>query len=133
MIRHDMDDISDEVFEKACRTVFAEPPVDDLYFEKFEAADEVFDDIVNPCNEYIINYIKENFLNEFIAFDIATCYNMNAMWDEPFETQINSAIEDLSQLRVSDCDKSKVISILESKYKLRVKNESPIDIEDIKD
>jgi hypothetical protein len=105
MIRHDMDDISDEVF----------------------------DDIVNPCNEYIINYIKENFLNEFIAFDIATCYNMNAMWDEPFETQINSAIEDLSQLRVSDCDKSKVISILESKYKLRVKNESPIDIEDIKD
>ena len=87
----------------------------------------------NPCNEYIINYIKENFLNEFIAFDIATCYNMNAMWDEPFETQINSAIEDLSQLRVSDCDKSKVISILESKYKLRVKNESPIDIEDIKD
>ena len=34
MIRHDMDDISDEVF----------------------------DDIVNPCNEYIINYIKENFL-----------------------------------------------------------------------
>lgn len=105
MIRHDRDDISDEVFY----------------------------DIVNPCNEYIINYIKENFLNEFIAFDIATCYNMSAMWDEPFETQINSAIEDLSQLRVSDCDKSKVISILERKYKLRVKNESPIDIEDIKD
>ena len=89
--------------------------------------------IITITEEIDEEYIKENFLNEFIAFDIATCYNMNAMWDESFETQINSAIEDLSQLRVSDCDKSKVISILESKYKLRVKNESPIDIEDIKD
>ena len=104
MIRHDMDDISDEEF----------------------------DNVVNPCNEYIINHIRNNFLNEFIAFDIATCYNMNSMWDEPFETQIKSAIEDLSQLRVADCDKSKIKCILESKYNLRIKNESPIDIEEIK-
>ena len=40
LIRYDVENISDEVFEKACRTVFAEPPVDDLYFEKFEAAED---------------------------------------------------------------------------------------------
>ena len=39
LIRYDVENISDEVFEKACRTVFAEPPVDDLYLEKFEAAE----------------------------------------------------------------------------------------------
>ena len=39
LIRYDVENISDEVFEKACRTVFAEPPVDDLYLENFEAAD----------------------------------------------------------------------------------------------
>ena len=39
LIRYDVENISDEVFEKAWRTVFAEPPVDDLYLEKFEAAE----------------------------------------------------------------------------------------------
>jgi phosphoribosylformylglycinamidine synthase len=39
LIRYDVENISDEVFEKACKTVFAEPPVDDLYLEKFEAAE----------------------------------------------------------------------------------------------
>ncbi len=39
LIRYDVENIEDEVFEKACRTVFAEPPVDDLYLEKFETAE----------------------------------------------------------------------------------------------
>ena len=39
LIRYDVENISDEVFEKACRIVFAEPPVDALYLEKFEAAE----------------------------------------------------------------------------------------------
>ena len=39
LIRYDVENISDEVFEKACKTVFAEPPVDDLYLEKFDVAE----------------------------------------------------------------------------------------------
>ena len=35
-IRYDVENISDEVFAKACRTVFSEPPVDDLYEEQIE-------------------------------------------------------------------------------------------------
>ena len=35
-IRYDVENISDEVFEKACRTVFSEPPVDILYRENIE-------------------------------------------------------------------------------------------------
>ncbi len=33
-IRYDVENISDATFEKACKTVFAEPPVDDIYYEK---------------------------------------------------------------------------------------------------
>ena len=36
VIRYDVENISDEVFEKACKTVFSEPPVDDLYLEQVE-------------------------------------------------------------------------------------------------
>ena len=39
LIRYEGENRSEEVIEKACHTVFAEPPVDDLYLEKFEAAD----------------------------------------------------------------------------------------------
>ena len=38
LIRYDVENISDEVFERACRTVFSEPPVDLLYHEKLETA-----------------------------------------------------------------------------------------------
>lgn len=35
LIRYDVENCSDAVFEEACRTVFSEPPVDDLYKEEF--------------------------------------------------------------------------------------------------
>lgn len=35
-IRYDVENVSDEVFERACKTVFAEPPVDELYEETIE-------------------------------------------------------------------------------------------------
>ena len=36
LIRYDVENISEAVFEKACRTVFSEPPVDMLYEEEIE-------------------------------------------------------------------------------------------------
>ena len=35
-IRYDVENLSDEIFDKACRTIFSEPPVDILYKESFE-------------------------------------------------------------------------------------------------
>jgi len=44
LIRYDVEGVSDEVFEKACRIVFSEPPVDNLYEGSFphEADDTIF-------------------------------------------------------------------------------------------
>ena len=44
LIRYDVENVSEEVFEKACKTVFSEPPVDELYLEDFarNANDFVF-------------------------------------------------------------------------------------------
>ncbi|MBQ1491843.1 MAG: phosphoribosylformylglycinamidine synthase, partial [Blautia sp.] len=42
LIRYDVENISDEVFEAACRAVFSEPPVDDLYLESFPAPEGSF-------------------------------------------------------------------------------------------
>lgn len=40
LIRYDVENISDETFARACRTVFSEPPVDDLYEETLPAGSE---------------------------------------------------------------------------------------------
>ena len=42
LIRYDVENVSDEVFEKACRIVFAEPPVDVLYRESFNIPEDAF-------------------------------------------------------------------------------------------
>ncbi|MCR5418964.1 MAG: phosphoribosylformylglycinamidine synthase [Lachnospiraceae bacterium] len=40
LIRYDVENISDEIFEVACRSVFSEPPVDILYSEELPAGKE---------------------------------------------------------------------------------------------
>ncbi|MCI5647928.1 MAG: phosphoribosylformylglycinamidine synthase [Fusicatenibacter sp.] len=40
LIRYDVENISDEIFEKACKVVFAEPPVDLCYLEEFPHAED---------------------------------------------------------------------------------------------
>ena len=39
LIRYDVENISDAVFSEACRMVFSEPPVDNLYEEEFPMTD----------------------------------------------------------------------------------------------
>ncbi|MGN1267782.1 MAG: phosphoribosylformylglycinamidine synthase, partial [Dorea sp.] len=39
LIRYDVENISDETFERACNGVFSEPPVDTLYHEEFSMAE----------------------------------------------------------------------------------------------
>ena len=42
LIRYDIEDLSDESYQKALGTVFSEPPVDEVYEEEFpKAEDEV--------------------------------------------------------------------------------------------
>ena len=47
LIRYDVENLSEEVFEKACKTVFSEPPVDILYKETIEVLEDgrVFSEI----------------------------------------------------------------------------------------
>ncbi len=42
LVRYDVQDVSDDVFKKAVKTVFSEPPVDDVYEETFDYTGRVF-------------------------------------------------------------------------------------------
>ena len=42
LIRYDIENLSDDTYKKALTTVFAEPPVDDVYENEFKASDDDF-------------------------------------------------------------------------------------------
>ena len=41
LIRYDVENVSEETFEKACHGIFAEPPVDILYQEEFPTGENI--------------------------------------------------------------------------------------------
>ena len=93
LIRYDVENISEETFEKACRGVFAEPPVDILYKETFPAAEDdrifsveflpgQFDQRADSA-EQCIQFIKED---EKPVIRTATTYVIGGeLTDEQFE------------------------------------------------
>ena len=42
LVRYDIENLSDEIYKKAVKTVFSEPPVDDVYEENFDYEGRVF-------------------------------------------------------------------------------------------
>ncbi len=53
LIRYDVENISEETFERACTTVFSEPPVDILYRESFE--------VKEPSSVFGVEYLPGQF------------------------------------------------------------------------
>ena len=93
LIRYDVENLSDETFEKACSGIFSEPPVDDLYREEFpvKAGSRVFSveflpgqfdqraDSAVQC----VQFIKED---ELPVIHTATTYVVDGdITDEEFE------------------------------------------------
>ena len=116
LIRYDVENISEETFEKACRGVFAEPPVDILYKETFPAAEDdrifsveflpgQFDQRADSA-EQCIQFIKED---EKPVIRTATTYVIGGeLTDEQFEAVkhhcINPTILKSFQIHMSSID-----------------------------
>lgn len=100
LIRYDVENISDETFEKACNGIFAEPPVDILYHEAFEMGEESrafsveylpgqFDQRADSA-EQCVQFIKED---EKPVIKTATTYVIEgAVTEEEFNAIKNHCI-----------------------------------------
>ena len=96
-----------------------------------DVSDEDFEKRLVPCLDKVNQYIKDYIVNEFIAMDIATFYEMDVMWEEPLDVIIRGSLDDLAQVTYNFCDIEKIKQILEDKYHLKITNENPINIEKI--
>ena len=52
LIRYDVENVSDETYQKALQTVFSEPPVDDIYEETFDAHGGIPSGTVRPESRF---------------------------------------------------------------------------------
>ena len=93
LIRYDVENISDQVFETACRSVFSEPPVDTLYLETFPAGEKdriftveylpgQFDQRADSA-EQCVRFLKED--EEPIIRSATTYVVSGELTDEEFE------------------------------------------------
>ncbi|MBQ8891308.1 MAG: hypothetical protein IJ068_00375 [Bacilli bacterium] len=99
-----------------------------------EISDEEYNKIVIPFDKSVKKYVRENFLNEFIAYYISECYKQEVLWTQEYHMLVNSALEELGQFRYKDSNFKKIKNILEKKHHLKIVNNSPkelIEIEEI--
>ncbi len=112
LIRYDVEHISEDVFEQACRMVFSEPPVDTLYKETFpvEEGSQTF------CVEYLpgqfdqradsaqqcIRFLKED---EAPIVRSAVCYVVCGAVSEEELTAIKSYVINPVDSREADAEK----------------------------
>lgn len=91
-------------------------------------SDEEFDLLNKKCDMQLEKYIKDNIVNDYVAYYIAIRYNSDAIWSERLNMTIGTAIEELSYINESYVDKERVINILKNKYKLEIVSDYPLEI-----
>lgn len=94
-----------------------------------DISDEEFDNIVSPFDDEINRYIDKNIVSKFVAYYIATGYNMSAIWNSSLKQHCKSAVDCLSD--INNFNYNEIKEILEKEYKLKIVKDNSLEIEEI--
>lgn len=95
--------------------------------------DDEFYNIVKPHDDAIDEYISKNIVNQFVAFYIASGYELSALWEGSLITHANSALESLQAINYYEGHGlNEVKKILKEDYNLLVVNDDPLEVKKIK-
>ena len=98
-------------------------------------SDKELNKILKKYDDEVMNYVKNTLLYELASFQLASAYNHDCIWpDSSLENEYIEAMGFLSFVKPAfkKIDKNKINRILEEKYSLKVINDDPIKIEEIK-
>ena len=86
-----------------------------------DVTDEEFEKLVLPHNDMIDKYLAE-ISYEYVAFYLATGYDLSALWEGTLKTHVNSALQVFcdSQNILDQFDYEKLKKILRDKYNLEI-------------
>ena len=128
LIRYDVENLSDETFEKACSGVFAEPPVDILYRETFAAGekDRVFSVEFLPGQfdqradsaEQCVRFIRED---ETPVIRTAVTYVIEGeISDEEFEAVKHHCINPVDSREAAEEKPETLVTVFDEPEDIRV-------------
>mgnify|MGYP006976148256 FL=1 len=98
----------------------------------YDISDEDFEKINKPFTKNIHQYVRDNFILEYMAYYIATGYRKDALWAGKLSGLFNGAIDDLCSLQFGlNGDIECLRQILKDKYNLLLTSDEYLEIEEI--
>ncbi len=98
----------------------------------YEISDEDFEKVNQPFIEDIHQYLRENFIFEYLAYYIDTGYRKDALWAGKLSGLFNGAIDELCGLQFGlNGDIERLRAILKNKYNLLLTSDEDLEIEEI--
>ena len=98
----------------------------------YDISNEDYDKISKPFEAAITNYLKDNVIDEFMAYYIAEGYRMNALFKGSLSGVFNAAVDSLCNVQFdSDEDVKRLRTILKDKYNLLLTSDTELEIEEI--
>ena len=92
-------------------------------------SDEELDKIAEGFNNALIKWFKNNhILENYVSYYIVERINCKFLFREKLDELVFSALNDLSQFCINDCDYQILNNILQEKYHLKIISEKPLDI-----
>lgn len=98
----------------------------------YDISDEDFEEVNQPFIEDIHQYVRNNFIFEYLAYYIATGYRNDALQAGKLSGLFNGAIDELCGLQFGlNGDIERLREILKDKYNLLLTSDVDLEIEEI--
>ncbi len=94
-------------------------------------SDDEYFKLVRPFDRKVKKHISQNIINQFVAFYIATGFEMDSICNDKFYLLVERAVIELAQVGFDSCSIKKIKSILKKEYGLKVTADDPTEIIDI--
>lgn len=95
-------------------------------------SDEEFNNISKKFYNKIEKYIGNNIVNQYIAHFIGNGYKMSSLWSTNLDSMIEHALNELIEYANEGYSIKKVKNLLVKDYGLKIIDDNPIEIVEIK-
>lgn len=99
----------------------------------FDISDEDYDKVSKPFEDALDEYLRNNFIYDYIAFYIARGYQLDALFEGTLSGVFNAAIDSTCSIEFgSEEDVKKLKDILRDRYNLLLTSDTELEIEEIR-
>lgn len=98
----------------------------------FDISEEDYDKISIPFGNALDEYLRDNFIYDYVAFYIAMGYKMDVLFAGSLSGVFNAAIDSVCDIKFGSAeDIERLKAILKDKYNLLLTSDTHLEIEEI--